>query len=79
MGRSAIDGSRLCGGADRLGCFAAQAGEVNVVFGVGAFERAEPPFYSVHLCFDGKTGVEPGGAIGREDAAEFGEGRAFVG
>lgn len=79
MGRSAVDGSRLCGGADRLGCFATQAGEVNVVFGVGALERAEPPLYAVRFGFDGQTGVEPGGAIGRQDAAEFGEGRAFMG
>ena len=53
MGRGAADGSRLCGGAERLACFAAQAGEVNVVFGVGAFERAEPPLYSVRFGFDG--------------------------
>ena len=79
MGRSAADGSRLCGGAQRLVCFAAEAGEVDVVFGDGAFERAEAPLYSIGFGFDGKAGVEAGGAIGREDAPEFGERRAFVG
>lgn len=79
MGRGAAGGSRLCGGSQRLGCFAAQAGEVNVVFGVGAFERAEPPLYAVRFGFDGQTGIESGGAIGRQDAAKFGERRAFVG
>ena len=79
MGRGAVDGPRLCGGAERLDCFAAEAGKVNVVFGDGAFEGAEAPLYSVDFGLDGKTGVEAGGAIGRKDTTEFGERGAFVG
>ena len=63
MGRGAVDGSRLCGGAERLDCFAAKAGEVDVVFGDGALEGAEAPLYSVDFGLDGKTGVEAGFAI----------------
>ncbi len=53
MGRGSAGGPCVCGGAERLGGFAAEAGKVDVVFGDGAFIGLKAPFDMVGFGFDG--------------------------